>query len=885
VVLDASAASGSELVPELRSLVRGKIADLLDGDPPQTPERSFLALRNRLAHGGGVTHAAASRLVATWEPRVDELFASERFWAELFVVTRRADGSWAALRGPEPAPFPIEIAEPALAVLAGLPMGRPALVRGMRAQFIWPIVLHGVPRGAEDTATATREVPQIYSRRGEVEPRYTPIGSDEITESSGDAETARELDRLMEVAEEEVLSVRGFEGEIRSDASVLVGRAEERARIAELLCAAPGGVHWIPGPAGAGKSLVLAGAIADAIDRAPEGTMIFAFRFRAGDPRCARSEFLRFANERLESLTPGVRRPGGAPLDELRHRIRHLDGARVVLVLDGLDEIAERDPTFAREVPLSLREDGITWVCAGRAEKGLGEAFALATSLFEGGSFPLMSDTDVRAMILERLGRARTRLIANDRDVGEDVTNAFVEAVCERAAGVPIYVHHVVCDLLARRLRPDPERIPDLPASLAEYHQRIVDRIGVGSLSLVATPIVMTFALAHEPLSAAEVAVVLSEGWDILSGESDPGELVQRALSALESVLRRQGSESLQKYALFHHSFREHLRTSPATAGAFRTARNRLTALVARSPSAPPPLDRYLLRWSVQHLLERDDDRGRTILRTLLERSEYLTRWARVQHSELVFDDLVAAHAALLPKSPVPGAVLAWLASDASGESVRPPERVHAWLVYRQDLRLYDAFLELARDQERWSAAGLTSERAAFLAASYQGRLANLLRRHGQLVRADKLLRQCAAHWEQHREGAEAASELSRVLYDRGYVAYLRGVETKAREWLKESAAVAASAGNEVAASISRCVEASVAATFGGAAEAARFLDVLEAAMPVFERQTAADPNAERWVQNVLAHRIEAAVRLGDAPAAEQWTGTDAENVEIVDYH
>lgn len=867
VVLDASAAGDAELVPELRALVAGKVSALLDGEPPRTPERSFLSLRNRLAHGGGITHPAASRLLALWEPRIDDLFVGEHFWGDVLMIVRRDEGRWLALAGPSPEGREAQLEGSVMQALTALPVGKPALIRGGRAQPLWPMVLHGVPRGTEGGGEGKRDVPQVYSRRGEVEPLYTPIGSDEVLESGGDESAAREIDRMMELEEEPAaFSVAGFEAQIRSDAAILVGRAEERERIAALLLEAPGGVHWIPGPAGAGKSMVLAAAVAEALDRAPPRTSILAYRFRAGDPRCSRSEFLRFAIERVDPLVPSrVRGAGVADLATLRHRLLHLRDARVVFALDGMDEIAERDPTFARQVVWGLAAvDGVTWVCAGRSERGLGEDFANASSPFDGRSLPPMSDADVRAMILERLGRARARIVANDKDRGGRVTNAFVDAICERAAGVPIYVRYVIADLLGRRIRPEPGSVPELPASLAEYHQRVVERIGVGSLALIATPIVMTLGLAREPLSPVEIEAILGEGWQLLSGESDPAALVHRALGALESVVRRQDGVQAPRFALFHHSFREHLSTSVSTAGAFRTARARVGTLAASAPRAGAPLERYLLRWAVHHLLEIGDEPAVARLRALLD-GAFVVRWAEVQHPEAVLDDLVAAHGALTPNSPAPAALVAWLAHSRT----MTPESVHAWLVYRRDLRLYEEFLELARRREVWVTAGLDTDHAARAAAAYEGRLANLLRRRGELARASELLERCAVHWEPHRDAPGGAAELSGVLYDRGYVAYLRGEAEDARQWLSQSADVAARSGNEISASISRCVEAVVAATFGGAAEAERARQVLDDAMAVFERYAAADPNAERWVQNVLAHRIEVAVSLEDRPAAE----------------
>ncbi|MCB1821645.1 MAG: hypothetical protein KDI73_08715 [Candidatus Competibacteraceae bacterium] len=54
------------LLPELPALLRETLPPLLDGPAggPRTETTSFSALRNRLAHGGGIRRALAERLVA-----------------------------------------------------------------------------------------------------------------------------------------------------------------------------------------------------------------------------------------------------------------------------------------------------------------------------------------------------------------------------------------------------------------------------------------------------------------------------------------------------------------------------------------------------------------------------------------------------------------------------------------------------------------------------------------------------------------------------------------------------------------------------------------------------------------------------------------------------
>src|SRR5712691_615551 len=128
---------------------------------------------------------------------------------------------------------------------------------------------------------------------------------------------------------------------------------------------------------------MLARLVTDLLDTPPPQTLVLPYRFKIGDDRCTRDSFLRFAIERLEAwpeLPPATgdaaesdRQP--RPLETLLALLRRLDGRRVLFILDGLDEVAERDTRFAVEVPMVLQEPGVVWLCAGRPECGLPDVF------------------------------------------------------------------------------------------------------------------------------------------------------------------------------------------------------------------------------------------------------------------------------------------------------------------------------------------------------------------------------------------------------------------------------------------------------------------------------------------------------------------------------
>src|SRR5262249_43447459 len=144
-----------------------------------------------------------------------------------------------------------------------------------------------------------------------------------------------------------------------------------------------GGVLWLSGPGGIGKSYLLA-ALADGYLGNDEHWCAIVWRFRAGDgDRCHRFAFFRHAVTRL-ARWPRLGRPDVVPaadpsallpqLADLLEQAVRLTPAdprgrppRVLFVLDGLDEIARQDPDFA-EVPFRLDRPNVVWLCAGRPE-------------------------------------------------------------------------------------------------------------------------------------------------------------------------------------------------------------------------------------------------------------------------------------------------------------------------------------------------------------------------------------------------------------------------------------------------------------------------------------------------------------------------------------
>ena len=632
-------------LPELTTLVNEVLVPLLDGPRNErVPETSFSALRNRLAHGGGVTKGLAARLLSLWEPRVESLLAQAAWLGELALVVQTDSNHWAALRGTRRRPevFVPDNAEIGRELSAAFERGdEVVLVRGCAVLPLWPLTIYGVPQSPDpDAQPARNAAPQVYVRRGDVRLQYTPVGSEEVCLSEA-CEAAletflaifkfREFDKERR---ESVLEVRGFEQEMRKDAERLVGRSEEVSYILRTLRASVEGVLWLTGPAGIGKSYLVARVVVDLLESSSGETIVLPYRFKAGDDRCSRERFLKFAVERLNMWDGLARNPDEGEektrkrrpnnlADEMHDLLGRAGENHVLFVLDGLDEIAEVDPLFARELPLGRAFAQVTWLCAGRSAGCLREEFnrERCTHLFEDG-VPPMSAGDIRTMLLEKIGPLRKRLIQHDKEHGEEVVNPFIERVAEYAGGLPIYVRYVVGDILSGRLTAlGPQEALRLPPSLDRYHEALLRRCSVGLLHQLLTPLVALLAVAKEPLGEDALAELLVEG-NVLSTELAPQSSVKRGLAAVASMLRRATTaDGGEGHTLFHHSLRQHMEGSEEMHVPLSTRRNDLCRLAHEPGHLAVSAATYVCRWGVSHLLEtgRWDEAVR-----LLTRFDYL---------------------------------------------------------------------------------------------------------------------------------------------------------------------------------------------------------------------------------------------------------------------
>jgi hypothetical protein len=619
------------ILPGLAGFVRDEVLPLTPaGDDPET---SLLSLRNLLAHGGTMRSVHADAFLAVWEPRLANVLSDLSFLAGAKLY-HFALGVAHELAGPMP-----HTGWPARSVAELLPgrdaselEGHVVLLRDEALLDLWPLCDHdrAKMRGASRPRLATEPGPLLYLRAERDRLLYAALGVDlPLGEKSDGLETFRSLFRLDERLDVSRAIGGDFETEIRMDSAALVGRASELKQAKDMLKAAQTGVFWLGGPGGIGKSF-LAARLAHDYGNDPERVCRIAWRFKIADQnRGNRVAFLRHAVSKLAAWKhlSKTSLPLSFESDKLLDQLRALldevallaprsereRPPRVIFILDGLDEIMRLDEGFLF-LPFQLSRPNVVWLCAGRPE-GLGDVFApdRCTHLFVGG-LPRMSPEDIRGMLLDSTGNLKYDLLYLDQEQSERVTNEAVQAVVARAAGLPLYVHFVIEDILSGHFAFE-QLASELPPSLSAYYAELLRRVQISSLQALVTPLIVTIAWAKAPLDEEALHLLMLRRKVLDNSEAGRG-LLRQGLETLQGMIRLAPlpNTDFLGYELYHPTFREHIHSDPhgTLATQNQLARRELCMLIREWSSIPEshPAQTYVFRHGVSHILEESDLEG-----------------------------------------------------------------------------------------------------------------------------------------------------------------------------------------------------------------------------------------------------------------------------------
>ncbi len=543
-------------------------------EPGMWGSQGLVRFRNFLVHGGGRSRELAREDLEHWDPWLAELAPHLAFLEEAQVCY------WSRLKALKLAGSTLAGEElslsPSLAQKLQHLDEHVVLLRGDTWLDLWPLCDYG--RASLSTLEGPREAsaesPLVFFRADRKRCFYAALGSDLPHGERADVlEEFLALFRLRERLSTPRQAL-DFEEELRQDAARLIGRKEELKQTKRIIGKAQPGVFWLSGPGGIGKSFLLAKLAVD-LGNSSRRCRI-AWRFKLSDEaRGNRSAFLRHVFAKLAKWRNREEQTPAADPAKLFDQVRELldeigklapekpggRAPRVLFFVDGLDEIARLDEGFL-ELPFLLSRENVVWVCAGRPEGRLPQVFSpeRCTHLFPQG-LPDMTEADIRAQLLESTLSRKYDLLALDQESGKTVTNPAVEAVVARAQGLPLYVHYVIQDIDSGHYRfaDLPHR---LPPSLSAYYDDLLNRLSIGDLKALLTPLVVTLAWAHAPLDEESLFILMTRR-KVLTKSPQGRDTLRRGFEAISGMVRLAPLPGRQNfgYEPYHPTFREHLRT------------------------------------------------------------------------------------------------------------------------------------------------------------------------------------------------------------------------------------------------------------------------------------------------------------------------------------
>jgi tetratricopeptide (TPR) repeat protein len=798
-------------------------------------ERSdgLISLRNELAHGAGYGRAAATKALSRHAHALGNmLLAAELQWLleiELYAVL--PDATRVLMRGPW---FGRPDHKAASARLEAGHFLQVQMRRGPHELSLWPLQAWGPGFGGDVDG------PLVYRRCGTKRLEMSSIGV-QAAESVMRGPAFDRFAELFRVGERATLlqtETAGFNQELRDESERFVGRHEQVELLADWF-ARSSGVALLRGVAGIGKSALMARLFTE-VSAQQRDALLVAWRFRAGDPRCTSQAFFRHA---VDTLDAGLGR-GGLPSrsaqsdKDLEKRLARLlqdaakSGLRVAFLLDGVDEIARSQEGFL-DVPFRHEAQNVVWLCAGRPDPCVLDAFAGRCVQLPLAELGPMSAEDVSFWLKRDLTEtARNDLVQREPD---GRVAAWIDTVVVRSGGLAAYVSMLLEDVNDGVLEVGAR---SLPRGLPEYFERRLAQVGVGSVDMVVPPLMAAICVAVEAPDRRIIFEILRRS--AILREAKDEVLVDEALARLQSMLHTTTGPAGATYLPWHDELGTHIRTSSTQ----RLPRDHAVAgwksLCLQPKGAHRDVERCALEIGIRQLLALGYER------------EAVERFVEPKFQ---------AARRRLEGVAGPVGLLADLAA------------VHSMCTYREELDddlddRYMAFLVRAGSS--------TKRRPAYVdqvgGERYEiGLVAKLGERHRRSLRLDeamKVLRRGIKRNLGEGRPRSFAAERALLYYEIAFVHHLRGQDAEAGEAMAKSQAEAQFADDVVGVAIAKCVGAAFA-FHGGRELAEDFARLCASQRPVFERERW-HPAAHRWEANTFAHEFDACWSLGQTEACHR---------------
>ena len=554
--------------------------------------QSLLKLRNRIAHGGGITKSQSKKFLKIYEPHLIQLLLK----INNLMGTSKLYGSYAnkiyLLKGLQPKEKKVK------STIIG-----PFIIYNKHQLSLWPLMDYDKIRKINSDGIIQETntiVPQTYTRIDKYGIHFTPLGIDDsysLSNKQLEFENFFSLNQKVNENKSKNFShqyhYKDFLKEAQYLKEELIGRTNEIKKIKQWLKEvnpfdkSTTNCKLIYGGPGLGKSMLMAKIASDSSNNSIHHT--FYYRFRSGDIRNSKHWFLKLLNdclkdwldktsnkqythdkEILKEILQNINLIKKLPL--IKKSIKNKNGLfynhetrpTLRIFIDGLDEVLFYDSSILTIIK-SLIKDGVILLLATRLEysaKNLQNTSWIEPFIFRNdiNGLPPMSTQEIRGMLFEGISKLeKKKLIKNDIENKTFSTiNPIVDAITKKANGLPLYITLLLHDIEVGKYTITD--IKKMPNGLKNYYIELVNRMGINDTDAYKVRIVTLLSLVSEPIDIESITLILEDIDDItdIKEALENTSFISNVLTSIGSLTKQTITlENTVGYTLYHQSFKD----------------------------------------------------------------------------------------------------------------------------------------------------------------------------------------------------------------------------------------------------------------------------------------------------------------------------------------